>query len=296
MTPSSEQDNDLDDNVTKSWLKSISRIFWKPSEADLREVIQSFIEEQKTTDDLGLHEQGMLLNILGLNELAVHDIMVPRADVFAIEAEATIEQALHSFRDSEHSRIPVYKNNLDDPVGFLHIKDVLPLILKKEIDIETHDIQNIIREILYIPPSINVLDLLLKMQATHIHMALVIDEYGGTDGLVTIEDLIEQVVGRIDDEHDDKNENIIIRCQENLFEVDGRIQLQELEQQLKVTIYSDEYEDIDTLAGLMIALVGRVPQRGEIISYSDTIEFHVVDSDPRRVKKIRINLKNDPTK
>jgi CBS domain containing-hemolysin-like protein len=206
------------------------------------------------------------------------------------------------FRKAEHSRIPVYRETLDDPRGMIHIRDLMSWITEEangddRIDLGKVDLKrtvgaiNIARELIYVPASMPVLDLLLKMQTSQLHLALVVDEYGGTDGLVSIEDLVEEVVGEIADEHD-VEEGPMIRIDPRLGLIaDARTPVEDLEEHLGIELVSDEQEeDIDTLGGVVFAIAGRVPARGELVRHPTGIEFEVLEADPRRIKKLRIHL------
>ena len=223
--------------------------------------------------------------------LRVGDVMTPRADVIAVDVAAPFHEVVAAFAETEHSRLPVYRDTLDDPIGVAHLKDLFKLMAdngQRPADDEPV-IARIRRETLYVPASMRAADLLVRMQASRIHMAMVIDEFGGVDGLVTLEDVIEAVVGEIDDEHDEAVAAQIVARAGGVYEVDARAALEDLEEALGRSLAADEIEeDIDTAAGLVTALAGRVPQRGEVISHPGGLEFEVVDADPRRVKRIRI--------
>ena len=229
--------------------------------------------------------------------LRVSDVMTPRADIVALEISMPLAEVVHQFVEVEHSRMPIYRETLDDPVGVVHIKDLLKLIAPGDVNLEAAPalpwrepvLHRLRRDVLYVPASMRCADLLLKMRVARIHMALVIDEFGGTDGLVTLEDIIEAVVGEIADEHDEAEAPNIIARPGGIFEADGRVPLEELESLLGVTLSpQDEEEEIDTAAGLVATLAGRVPQRGEVIIHPNGFEFEVTEADPRRVKRLRI--------
>jgi len=229
--------------------------------------------------------------------LRVLDVMTPRADIAALEISSTLAEVVRAFVEVEHSRMPIYRETLDDPVGVIHIKDVIRLIAPPSGEAETWPLppwqdqvlHRLRREVLYVPASMRTADLLLKMRVARIHMALVIDEFGGTDGLVTLEDLIEAVVGEIDDEHDEAEEPKIVARPGGLFEADARVPLEELEALLGQSLSpADLEEEIDTVAGLVATLAGRVPQRGELIPHPAGYEFEVTEADPRRIKRLRI--------
>ena len=284
----------------------------------LRDSLEEVIEEHDDTRrSLTEEERHMLINILSFGELRVEDVMVPRADVVAVEEGATLEELFELYSQSSHSRMPIYRETLDDPIGMVHIKDVMACLAVPcgaqtskdggapaagNADAANGDgaagaprngfsLRDIRRNVLFVPPSMPALDLLLKMQATHIHMALVIDEYGGTDGLVSIEDLVEEIVGDIEDEHDIDAGPTLTKRPDGTIDADARCEVEELEEMLGLKLTDeDEENDVDTLGGLVFSLVGRVPLRGELISHPAGIEFEVKDADPRRIKKLRIHL------
>ncbi len=242
-------------------------------------------------DEMSQAGSDLLDQAEAFQSLTVADVMTPRADITALELLAPFEAVVAAFAESEHSRLPVYRETLDDPVGVVHLKDVFKLLAARD---ARHATQNAVlakvkRETLYVPWSMRAADLLVRMQTTRIHMAMVIDEFGGVDGLVTLEDVIEAVVGEIDDEHDEAAEIQIIARAGGVFEVDGRVDLEELETALGRRLATEDIEEeIDTAAGLVTALAGRVPQRGEVIAHPDGLDFEVTDADPRRVKRLRI--------
>jgi magnesium and cobalt transporter len=223
-----------------------------------------------------------------LSHLRIDDVAIPRADMVAIPIDIKLEELLKVFKDSGHSRLPVYKETQDNPQGLLHLKD---LALKYGFNgkVTRFSIKQMLRPLLYVPPSMTVDILLQKMQADRIHMALVIDEYGGVDGLVTFEDLIEQIVGEIEDEHDTAEESYWIEETPGVYLCHARAPLDEFEKILNADLASTEDdEDIDTLGGLVTMMAGRVPVRGEVIKHPDGFEFEIVDADPRRIKKLRV--------
>ena len=230
--------------------------------------------------------------------LRVEDVMVPRADIIAVEASLGLHDLSRAFEQAGHSRLPVYNESLDDPIGFVHIKDVLPYLMlnAKGRSAKTYKdrkiVKSIRRAVLFVPPSMLARDLLRRMQVRRIHMAVVVDEYGGTDGLVTLEDLIEPIVGDIEDEHDDVEQAVEVVGTVNgvsIYEADARIGIDDFEEALgREFATPDEEDDVDTLGGLIFTLAGRVPERGEIIRHPDGVEFEIVDADPRRVKRLRV--------
>ncbi|MGX6646314.1 hemolysin family protein [Maricaulaceae bacterium MS644] len=251
----------------------------------------------------------LLLNVQQFHEKRVQDVMVPRADITAVDIDTPLKELAKMFGEAAHSRLPVYRETLDDPVGVVHIKDVVGHLARyaeatwdrsgeKAADGsdasagdwgEARILPAIKRPLLYVPASMRALDLLLKMQSRRQHMALVVDEFGGTDGLVTLEDLIEPIVGDIEDEHDE-TETPVIRARSNgCWEADARAEIVDLEEVIGREIATDEEEaDVDTLGGLVFRLAGRVPERGEVLDHPSGFEFEVLDSDPRRIKRVRV--------
>jgi CBS domain containing-hemolysin-like protein len=236
--------------------------------------------------------------------LRVADVMTPRADIVALEISTPLIDVICRFVEAEHSRMPVYRETLDDPVGVVHLKDVVKLVAppadgnpesappppwREQV------LHKLRREVLYVPASMRAADLLLRMRVARIHMALVIDEFGGTDGLVTLEDLVEAVVGEISDEHDEDATPEIVARPGGIYEADARVPLDELEALLGADLTpSDVEEEVDTVAGLVATLAGRVPQRGEVIVHPNGYEFEIADADPRRIRHLRIRVPTKP--
>jgi CBS domain containing-hemolysin-like protein len=270
--------------------------------AAMRESLEEVIEEsERESPALSAQERVMLGNLLRFGELKVSDVMVPRAEIVAVDESIGLAELLKMFREVQHSRVPIFRETLDDPIGLIHVKDVLGL-LQPEADgayclSPSAQIKALRRPILFAPPSMRALDLLLKMQATHTHLALVIDEYGGTDGLVSIEDIIEEIVGDISDEHDEVAAPL--KPEGDAYIADARMDLDDFKAQTGHDFLAHDGEedaerDIDSLGGLVVSLLGRVPQRGEIITHPDGGEFQVLEADPRRVRKLRIRLPQKP--
>lgn len=270
----------------------------------LRDEIEDALADDAAEDapDFSPEERAMLKNILGLREQHVSDAMVQRPDIVAVPGDMPLAELLIKFEEAGHSRLPVYGETIDDLKGMVHIKDVLSYLTKrsrtrskaKGIDLGKPDLAvsitgaDLVRETLYVPPSMPASDLLAKMQANHIHMALVIDEHGGTDGLVTIENLVEMVVGDIEDEHDQIEGPMIRRGRDDTLIAQGRAPVEELVQRLPDLDLSKLADEVDTIGGLLVTLAGRVPVRGEIIAAPSGFDFEVLDADPRRVKRVRI--------
>ena len=262
-----------------------------PSSAAMRESLEEVIEEsERQSPALSAQERVMLTNLLAFGELKVADVMVPRADIVAVDDTTTLAEIVATFREAKHSRLPVYRETLDDPVGQVHVKDVLALLEAQPGNVwklPTSVLARVIRPILFVPPSMRALDLLLKMQSSHTHLALVIDEYGGTDGLVSIEDIIEEIVGDIADEHDE--EERVLRRDGETWVADARYDLEDFKRESGIDLMTeDTNEDVDSLGGLVTSLLGRVPLRGEIVAHPGGYEFEVLEADPRRVRRIGI--------
>ena len=285
-----------------SWFERLLQTFGLGEEPDLRELIEDALARSKS-DSLSAQERSMLRRILRFGKLTVEDVMVPRADIVAVDDTVSVDELMRVFRQAEHSRVPVYHETLDDPRGMIHIRDLMSWITAEaetsaeaSLDLSKVDLKrtvasiSITREILYVPGSMSVLDLLLKMQTTRLHLALVVDEYGGTDGLVSIEDLVEEVVGEIADEHEVENEPLIRSDPRLGLIADARTPIEELEKHLGLELVSGEQEeDIDTLGGLVFSIAGRIPARGELVRHPSGIEFEVIEADPRRLEKLRIH-------
>ncbi len=264
--------------------------------AAIRESLEEVIEEsERESPDLSAQERVMMGNLLRFGELKVADVMVPRAEIMAVDETIGLAELLKLFHEAQHSRLPVFRETLDDPTGLIHVKDVLGL-LEGEPDgayclSPNAKITSLLRPILFAPPSMRALDLLLKMQASHTHLALVIDEYGGTDGLVSIEDIIEQIVGDIADEHDEVTATL--KPDGDGYIANARMDLDDFKTETGHDFLVEDDEDapdIDSLGGLVVSLLGRVPLRGEIVTHPDGSEFQVLEADPRRVRKLRVTL------
>jgi len=260
----------------------------KGAEDSIRDVIEELIDEGTAeTAVINTDERLLLQNILRLRDVTAYDVMVPRADIVAVDISTALPDLIQLMSREAHSRLPVYRETLDDVVGIVHIKDVLGFFAKPE----DYDLAKITRSALFVSPSMRVLDLLIEMRLARLHMAMVVDEYGGIDGLVTIEDLIESIVGDIQDEHDVEQPPDMVERPDGTMLADARTDVSDFEKKVGSVLTEEEREqDIDTLGGL----AGRMPSRGEVIRHPSGMEFEVVDSDPRRVKRLRIrNLPRD---
>jgi CBS domain containing-hemolysin-like protein len=296
-----------------SWLlRAIRTLFgWKAG--SVRDDLQVVLDAS-TPDEVGFSaiERTMLRNILSLNERRIADVMVHRADIVAVKRDIQLGELMSLFESAAHSRLVVYNETLDDPEGMVHIRDLLAFMTAKArvgepgktrrkkpfpagLDLRAVDLAlplheaSIIRKLLYVPPSMRAIDLLAQMQASRIHLALVVDEYGGTDGLVSIEDIVEQIVGEIDDEHDSDEAPSIVRQADNSFIADARASLDDARAVIGEDFVTGEAgEEVETLGGYLVSHVGRLPVRGELISGPGNFEIEVLDADPRRVKRLRI--------
>lgn len=234
----------------------------------------------------------MLVNLRNMRNIRVDDVSVPRPDIVAVSEDATLEEALAMFQSSTNSRLPVYAEILDQPVGLVHLKD-LALKYGFGASPDGFDLRGLLRPLLYAPPSMPIGVLLQKMQAARIHMALVIDEYGGVDGLVTIEDLLEQIVGDIADEHDEDEGQLWTLEAPGVYIAQPRVELDDFEAETGIRLaHGDMAEETDTLGGLVYRMAGRVPARGEVVMHPDGHEFEVVDADARRIKRMRVRLRS----
>ncbi len=298
--------------AARDWIASLFN-GRKRSNASIREdLAQSLMPDAKGKHAFSDGERAMLNNILRLQDLRVEDLMVPRADIEAVEIDIALGDLLKLFEDSGHSRMPVYAETLDDPRGMVHIRDIVAHIsntaamtrtevaarkngLAANLDLRKVNLKKplgalkLIRKVLFVPPSMFAAELMARMQANRIQMALVIDEYGGTEGLVSLEDIVEVIVGDIEDEHDDDEEILVIDKGEGVFLVDAKAELEEVAEAVGGEfVVGDHGEDVDTIGGLIFALAGRIPVRGEVIEGLG-YEFRVIDADPRRIKRVEIS-------
>jgi magnesium and cobalt transporter len=290
----------MNDNPLKRLLQKITG---QDREATaMRESLEEVIEEsERESPALSAQERVMLGNLLRLGELKVSDVMAPRAEIVAVDESIGLAELLKLFREVQHSRLPMFRETLDDPTGLIHVKDVMGLLSPEAGGAycvsPDAKITALRRPILFAPPSMRALDLLLKMQATHTHLALVIDEYGGTDGLVSIEDIIEEIVGDISDEHDEITAPL--KPEDGSYIADARMDLDDFGAETGHDFLAQAGEeeaepDIDSLGGLVVSLLGRVPQRGEIVAHPDGTEFQVLEADPRKIRRLRIRLPQKP--
>ena len=271
-----------------NFLKKILKVFSSEDKNNLRESIQGAIEESSKNghdnSNLSYKEKTILENILTINKLKASDIMVPRAEIISASYQSNYDDLIVIINKESHSRIPIYRKDLDDVIGMVHIKDLIKFISSNSK--EQFQIKDIIKDILFVPPSMPVLNILLKMQSTKLHMALVIDEHGGTDGLVTIEDLVEEIVGEIQDEHDNEEVIDFKKIDDKTFVADAKMEVSDFIKRTNMDFNSDK---VDTLGGYVFSLINRVPHKGEIIKTEDKkYAFEIVDADPRKIKVLKI--------
>jgi len=316
-------DSNIDSQINDSLWQRLSRLFFPPSDGEaLREDLTDALQHGgKLHEAFSPGERAMLNNILRLREVRIDDIMVPRIDIEAVEQSISIGALMQLFEESGRSRMPVYSESLDDPRGMIHIRDILGWLTKQSrarkrassrngngngssnkkpqaasvLDLTRVDLtktlqeSGLVRELLFVPASMLASDLMQHMQARRIQMALVIDEYGGTDGLVSLEDIVEMVVGDITDEHDLDEENMITRASEDVWLADAKAELKDIAREIGPDFdVAEQGEDVDTLGGLIFSELGRVPARGEVVQTIIGFEFQVLDADPRRIKRVRI--------
>lgn len=258
-------------------------------EGSTRDTLHELMGERDQAEiPLDDDERNLLANILNLRDRSAEDVMVPRADIVAVESRVTLREVIEVMTQKGHSRLPVYRETLDDAIGMVHIKDVLAWRGEDS----AFRLSKILRRVLFVAPSMEVLELLLEMRAKRSHMALVVDEFGGVDGLLTIEDVVEEIVGEIEDEHDgDSEPNLVLRA-DGTIDADARAPVEVLEEKFGRTLTDEEREDIDTLGGLVVSLAGRVPIRGELIAHPSGVEFEVLEADPRRIRRLRLRGPN----
>ncbi|PLX38068.1 MAG: hypothetical protein C0606_07470 [Hyphomicrobiales bacterium] len=329
--PQREEETPTTSSGDDGWFDRIKGLLGFGGSETLRESIEDALARDEQEHHQFTPEERLLLrNILRLREVRIDDVMVPRADIDAVEEQTALADIIVMFRESGHSRMPVYRETLDDPRGMVHIKDLMALITERMIetpqpladdeaapgrdkgesgtapqapfDLCAVDLSQplaetrLIRPVLFVPPSMPAPDLMAKMQATRIQMALVIDEYGGTDGLASLEDLVETVVGDIEDEHDEDDEPVVSLTADGVWTADARVALEDAQPVLGPEFDIGELgEEVDTLGGLLFTLIGRIPVRGELIASDELpgFEFEVLDADPRRIKKLRIFRRRD---
>jgi CBS domain containing-hemolysin-like protein len=272
------------------WSGVRALIFGDNGEATLRDQIEEAIEsregEAPGVGDLSHVERQMLLNILHFGEKNAGDVAVPRGDIYAVPAETGFGALVAAFTEAGHSRMPVFEGSLDTVIGMIHVKDLFAVQVGD--GPPPDDIRTLMRTPLYVPESMGMLDLLARMRAERIHLAIVVDEFGGTEGLLTIEDVVEEIVGEIEDEHDDEVSALLIPIEDGLWDADARAELEDVAEAIDARLGTVE-EDVDTLGGLAFVLAGRVPTTGEMLEHPSGWRLEVTDSDSRRVRRLRLH-------
>ena len=284
------QNNNIKKITWRNWLirKLLAN---EASKEDILNFIAKSSESEKNLDNNDLednNEKNLFKNIINLNEKSVEDIMVPRAEIISIEKSNSIKEILSVIENESHSRMPVYDQNLDNILGFFHIKDLI-----KNIDNQEFKLKQILREVLYVAPKSPILELLKRMRSSRIHMGLVVDEFGGVDGLITIEDLVEEIVGEIEDEHDaEDNEKQVKVINEKTIIVDASYKIIDLEDYFKVKIKKAKEEEIDTVGGLVVYIANKVPKKNEIFLYDNQLQFKILENNERRIISLEIKKYN----
>jgi CBS domain containing-hemolysin-like protein len=282
-------EDEEDERGSRLWRGMRHLIFGDDAESTLREEIEEAIDEAEDSHpiagDLSPAERQMLRNLLHFGEQTAGDICVTRGDIVAVPDGISFDGLVRAFADAGHSRLPVYGGSLDTVVGMVHIKDVFVATVDESRD---RSLKALMREPLFVPESMGVIELLARMRADRIHLAIVVDEFGGTEGLVTIEDVVEEIVGDIEDEHDDAEAAMLTALEDGLWEADARIELDELAEAVDPRLSSDE-DEVDTLGGLMFLLAGHIPAVGECIAHPSGWKLEAVESDPRRVLRVRLH-------
>ncbi len=277
-------------NGRSFWRGLRTLLFGDDSETSLRdeleEVIESHEGEVPAVGDLSHVERQMLRNLLHFGERTAGDIAVPRIDIIAVPSTISFDELVAAFAEAGHSRLPVYEGSLDACVGMVHIKDIFTLKVSGAPPPER--ITDLIRTPLFVPESMGVLDLLARMRADRVHLAVVVDEFGGTEGLVTIEDVVEEIVGEIEDEHDEELPGLLIPLEDGIWDADARAELEEVAEVIDARLAVIE-EDVDTIGGLAVVLAGHVPQTGEVLAHPSGWRLEVTDSDARRVNRLRLH-------
>ena len=281
-------------NGRSFWGGLRAALFGEEQEATLRDQIEEAIDESENEapkiGDLSNVERQMLRNMLHFGEKTAGDVAVPRGDIIAVASTISFVELVAAFAEAGHSRLPVYENGLDRIVGMIHIKDVFSHMVTGEEPPE--DLTGLIREPLYVPESMGMPDLLANMRANRVHLAIVVDEFGGTEGLVTIEDVVEEIVGEIEDEHDEAPEGTLIPLEDGMWDADARAELDDVAATIDPRLGEIE-EDVDTLGGLAVVLAGHVPQQGEVLEHPSGWRLEVTEGDARRVTRMRLHAPDE---
>jgi len=274
---------------SRLWRGMRHLIFGEDSEPTLRGQIEDAIEEAEDSrpvaGDLSPSERQMLRNLLHFGDQTAGDIAVTRGDIIAVPSDISFDRLIEAFAEAGHSRLPIYGDSLDEVIGMVHIKDVFVADFDRSKD---RSLPALMREPLFVPESMGVIELLARMRSQRVHLAIVVDEFGGTEGLVTIEDVVEEIVGEIEDEHDETEGGMLTLLDEGLWEADARVELEELAETIDQRLSSDE-DEVDTLGGLVFLLAGRIPQKGECVTHPSGWKLEAIDSDPRKIIRVRLH-------
>jgi CBS domain containing-hemolysin-like protein len=274
---------------SRLWRGMRHLIFGEDSEPTLREEIEEAIDEAEDSrpvaGDLSPTERQMLRNLLHFGEQTAGEIAVTRGDIMAVPSDISFDDLVRAFADAGHSRLPVYGESLDNVVGMVHIKDVFIANVDPSRD---RSLAALMRVPLFVPESMSVIELLARMRSQRVHLAIIVDEFGGTEGLVTIEDVVEEIVGDIEDEHDEAEAGMLTMLDDGLWEADARVEIEELAETVDPRLSSAE-DEVDTLGGLMFLLAGRIPGKGECVTHPSGWKLETVDSDPRRIIRVRLH-------
>ena len=289
-----EDDDDISStgraNGRSFWGGLRAALFGDGEEATLRDQIEEAIDESENESpkigDLSPVERQMLRNMLHFGEKTAGDVAVPRSDIIAVASSISFAELVAAIADAGHSRLPVYEDSLDRIIGMIHVKDVFARMIGGEPPPD--DITDLVREPLYVPESMGMPDLLAQMRASRTHLAIVVDEFGGTEGVITIEDVVEEIVGEIEDEHDEEPEGTLIQLDDGVWDADARAELEDVAQAIDPRLAEVE-EDVDTLGGLAFVLAGHVPQQGEMLDHPSGWRLEVTECDPRRVTRLRLH-------
>jgi CBS domain containing-hemolysin-like protein len=282
-----------DEGGSRLWRGMRALIFGDGGETTLRDEIEDAIDEadeaRPVAGDLSAAERQMLRNLLHFGESTAGDICVTRGDIIAVPASISFDELVRAFADAGHSRLPVFGESLDTIVGMIHIKDVFNANMDANRD---RSMPSLMREPLFVPESMGVIELLARMRAERTHLAIVIDEFGGTEGLVTIEDVVEEIVGDIEDEHDEEAGGMLTLLEDGLWEADARIELEELQKAVDARLVAED-DEVDTLGGLVFLMAGHIPAKGECVTHPSGWRLEAVDSDPRRIIRVRLHAPED---
>jgi len=274
---------------SRLWRGMRHLIFGEDSEPTLRDQIEEAIEEAEDSrpiaGDLSPPERQMLKNLLHFGDQTAGEIAVTRGDIIAVPSDISFEALIQAFAEAGHSRLPVYGESLDEVVGMVHIKDVF---IARFDETRERSVKALMREPLFVPESMGVIELLARMRSQRTHLAIIVDEFGGTEGLVTIEDVVEEIVGDIEDEHDEAEAGMLTMLEDGLWEADARLELDELAQSVDSRLSSKE-DEVDTLGGLMFLIAGHIPTKGECVTHSSGWKLEAVDSDPRKIIRVRLH-------